>query len=280
MTTPQEQTRQPQAKTVSGKQPLRIDNLIAVASGKGGVGKTWFSATLAHTLALSGQRVLLVDGDLGLANIDVQLGLTPNQDLVSVVTGQIDAAEALTPFNGGADKARKGGFDVLAGRSGSGTLSTLAAPELVALGKTIWHLSANYDAVILDLGAGLDGAVRLLCSAARETLVVLTDEPTSLTDAYALIKILWMRSNDTQIRAVINLADSAAQGRRTYKALANACRNFLSKEPDLAGIIRRDKAVKEAIRQQMPLLTRSPGSNAGADVSEVAQALFVGSKDK
>lgn len=266
-----------QVQTVPAKAPqprtLVIDNLIAVASGKGGVGKTWFSATLAHTIAHSGKRVLLVDGDLGLANIDVQLGLTPEHDLVSVVTGQVDAEKAVTRFAGGADHCRKGGFDVLAGRSGSGTLSTLASSELLALGKSIHRLSAKYDTVILDLGAGLDGSVRLLCGAASETLVVLTDEPTSLTDAYALIKVLWMRSGDIKTRAVINMAESAAHGRRTFKALSNACRNFLGREPELAGIIRRDKAVKDAIRQQMPLLSRSPQCAAAEDVAAIAETV-------
>jgi flagellar biosynthesis protein FlhG len=251
--------------------PLRIPNLIAVASGKGGVGKTWFAVTLSHTMARHSGRTLLIDGDLGLANVDVQLGLTPGHDLAAVVAGTVAVKEAIHPVDGGSKSGR--GFDVLAGRSGSGALSTLKPAELSSLIDHIAALAQSYTHVILDLGAGIEAPVRMMCAAAGLVLVVLTDEPTSLTDAYALVKVLKMRDETAPINVVVNLAEGASQGRRTYQALAHACRSFLGQEPQLAGIIRRDRLVKDAIRQQTPLLARYPQSTALADIEALARAL-------
>jgi flagellar biosynthesis protein FlhG len=260
------------ASSAQARGGTRVSNLISVASGKGGVGKTWFAVTLAHSLARAGERVLLVDGDLGLANVDVQLGLTPGHDLASVVAGTVSAEAAMTPVEGGANGERHG-FDVLAGRSGSGALSALKPDELRNLVRTIQNLAPKYDRVILDLGAGIDAPVRLLCAAATRVLVILTDEPTSLTDAYALVKLLYMRDTGVAIDIVVNMAESVPQGRRTHQALAQACRSFLGREPPLAGIVRRDKLVKEAIRQQTALLARYPQSAAASDVGAVVKLL-------
>ncbi len=134
---------------------LGKSNIIAVASGKGGVGKTWFSITLAHALAKAGHRTLLFDGDLGLANIDVQLGMTPRRDLGSVIAGQTTMAQAV-------DHYAEGGFDIIAGRSGSGNLATLPASRLIALRTEMHAVAQGYDWVVLDLGAGIERAVRIL----------------------------------------------------------------------------------------------------------------------
>ena len=248
----------------------RVPNLLAIASGKGGVGKTWCAVTLAHSLARIGEKILLVDGDLGLANVDVQLGLTPGFDLAGVISGTITAQSAIVAVDGG---AAQNGFDVLAGRSGSGALGLLKSEELAGLIQIIRTLSAKYDRIVLDLGAGIDAAVRSLCGAAANVLVVLTDEPTSLTDAYALVKVLFMRDAATNISIVVNQAESVAHGRRTHQALAQACKSFLGQEPKLAGIVRRDKLVKEAIRQQTALLSKYPQSAAAADVCALAKFL-------
>ena len=123
----------------------RKRNIIAVASGKGGVGKTWFSITRAHALARAGRKVLLFDGDLGLANVDVQLGVTPERDLASVIAGESTLAQAATRHDGG--------FDIIAGRSGTGGLATLPASRLLTLRTELHLLSQDYDWVVIDLGA-------------------------------------------------------------------------------------------------------------------------------
>lgn len=238
--------------------------LIAVASGKGGVGKTFLSIALAQSFAADGARTLLLDGDLGLANIDVQLGVLPKGDLLAVISGGMSLAEAVTPFDGGAGARR--GFDLIAGRSGNAALRQLPARELALLGQSLKMASASYDRTIVDLGAGLDATMMELAAACGRLLVVLTDEPTSLTDAYALIKLMSQRPKPPAIAVAVNMAADEAEGRRTYGALERACRKFLGFAPPLAGIVRRDSEVREAIRAQVPYLTRSVQGLAAADI--------------
>lgn len=244
-------------------------NIVTVASGKGGVGKTWLSITLAHALAQAGGNTLLFDGDLGLANVDVQLGLSPRHDLGGVLSGKITLADAVTRFDAG-------GFDIIAGRSGSGTLAALETDRIRALRDSLAVLSGRYDHVIVDLGAGIDAPVRLLTAGAGTILAVTTDEPTALTDAYAFIKITRMKHPAADIRIVVNQAASRSDGRRTFDTLAGACRQFLKFEPVLAGIIQRDDKVKESIRRQTALLTRHPAARAAEDVAALANHLRSG----
>ena len=245
---------------------LDKDNVIAIASGKGGVGKTWFSITLAHALARAGRRTLLFDGDLGLANIDVQLGVAPRRDLGGVIAGQATLAQAVEPY-------AEGGFDVIAGRSGSGSLASLPASRLTRLRADLRDVAQDYDHVVLDLGAGIERAVRILVGSAGTCLVVATDEPTSITDAYAFIKIVALDQRAAHLRIVINMATNPRDGERTYGTLRKACREFLKFEPPLAGIIRRDDHVKDSIRRQTSLLIRHPNAPAAQDVEAIAAQL-------
>jgi flagellar biosynthesis protein FlhG len=245
----------------------RAKNLVAVASGKGGVGKTWFSITLAHGLAKVGQHVLLFDGDLGLANVDIQLGLMPKYDLGGVISGRLTLNQAAVRYP-------VGGFDVIAGSSGSGSLASLGLSRLQSLADDMTLLAGSYDRVVLDLGAGLDKTVRALANQAGIILVVTTDEPTSLTDAYAFIKVTQLEKPGSDIRVVVNMANSAREGERTYFTLLKACESFLKISPPMAGVIRRDLKVREAIRNQKPLLTRSPSSEAAVDVEAIVGHLL------
>ena len=246
--------------------PAHAHNLIAVASGKGGVGKTFFAITLSHALALSGRKALLFDGDLGLANVDVQLGLMPNRDLGGVISGRLTLNQAKTAF-------AVGGFDIIAGRSGAGSLAALAPSRLAVLGSDLAELAGKYDYVVMDLGAGVDRMVRQLASHAGTRLVVVTAEPTSLTDAYAFIKVTITDDRRADLRIVVNQAKSQAEGERTYNTLLKACKSFLRFAPPLAGIVRRDRKVIESIRTQTPLLIRFPHSEAAADIQGIAERL-------
>jgi flagellar biosynthesis protein FlhG len=243
--------------------------LIAVASGKGGVGKTWFSITLAHALAQAGKRALLFDGDLGLANVDVQLGMTPRRDLGTFLAGQTTLEETATRYE-------PGGFDIIAGRSGSGSLAQLAPSRLAALRSDLQILATQYDYVIMDMGAGIERTVRSFATQAKFCFVITTDEPTAITDAYAFIKVTSAERPNADMRLVINMATSAGEGERTYAVLRKACREFLKLEVELGGIIRRDTHVRESIRKQTSLLTRYPNSDAAADIHAIVAKLRQG----
>ena len=189
---------------------LRWQNkMIAVVSGKGGVGKTWFSITLAHALSGLKQKTLLFDGDLGMANIDIQLGLMVSQDLGSVVTG----AATLNQIVHYCDKCR---FDVIAGRSGSAGLAAMPVGRLQILAEDLALLSDTYDKVILDMGAGADKAIRILSGMSGRMIVICTDEPTSLTDAYAFVKLMALQYPKCHPEIVINQAETLREGKQTY----------------------------------------------------------------
>ncbi|HET6184333.1 MAG TPA: AAA family ATPase [Acetobacteraceae bacterium] len=240
--------------------------LIAIASGKGGVGKTWLAITLAHALARLGCRALLLDGDLGLANVDVQLGLVPEVDL-GVFTPDRRLLDLVRPF-------AAGGFDIVAGRSGSGGLSGVGPAMLTQLIEQARAACAHYQFVLLDLSAGIEPNVRRMAAAADQLLVITTDEPTSLTDAYAVLKLHGRDVAAGPASIVVNQCRDDEAGRRTYAALRRACGTFLGADPPLAGLVHRDERVRDAIRRQLPLLSRYPASTAGQDVERLARSLL------
>ena len=242
-------------------------NMIAVASGKGGVGKTWFSITLSHAFSLLKQKTILFDGDLGLANVDIQLGLMPEFDLGSVVTG----SKTINQVIHHCDKTK---FDIIAGRSGSAGLASMPVGRLQILGEDLSILADSYNKLILDMGAGVEKPVRILSGMAERIIVLCTDEPTSLTDAYAFIKIMTMQYPKSVISIVINQANSIREGQRTYDTLLKACNNFLKISPELLGIVRRDTRVRDAIRNQSSIISRYPTSEAVEDVINIAKKLI------
>lgn len=244
--------------------PKPAGRLIAIASGKGGVGKTWLAITLSHALAQRGRSVLLVDGDLGLANVDVQIGLAIARDLSGLLKGE--SAEAL------ATEVPHAGFSVLAGRSGSGALSQLAPAQVDAILAGL-VAARRYDHVVLDVGAGLDRTARRLASVADTLLIITTEEPTALTDAYACLKLASLDRPGGDRRIVVNMAGTQATGERTFLGLRKAAENFLKITPPLAGVVRRDGRVSEAIRRQVPFLTRHPSAEAAADIGRIAAIL-------
>jgi flagellar biosynthesis protein FlhG len=255
---------QPNPSSLPGSSSGRI---IGIASGKGGVGKTWFAITLAHAVTRAGRRVLLFDADLGLANVDIQLGLTPKLDLGTVIAGRATLREVILRHPGG-------DFDVVPGRSGSGALSGIDPAALERMLAALRDAATGYDLVLLDLGAGLDRAVRRLAAFADTLLVLVTEEPTSLTDAYAVLKLHGADRPGGDAVVVVNQATNRASGERTYATLARACSSFLGRAPPLLGVVRRDERVRDAIRHQTPLLMRHPNCPAAEDVEAIVSGLI------
>jgi flagellar biosynthesis protein FlhG len=256
-------------ETATHFKPHKSHKIIMVASGKGGVGKTWFSVSIAHALAQEGKKVLLFDGDLGLANIDIQLGLMPDKDLSTVIAGQATLDQVVAHF-------KPAGIDIIAGRSGCSALSSISPERLAYLHQSIKMLALAYDIVIMDLGAGIGGTVRTLSRIANECLVIITEEPTSLTDAYAFIKLTRKTMPDMPLKLVVNQAESIEAGQNIYEIIRRSCENFLSFSPPAAGIIRRDPLVRDAIRHQSPFLTRHVNANAAEDVRKVMREIVGG----
>lgn len=244
-------------------------NLITIASGKGGVGKTILATTLAHAMANEGKNVLLFDGDVGLANVDIQLGIMPEYDLGTVISGERKLKDVAFHYEAG-------GYKIIAGRSGSGSLGTLDSGHLKAVHEELIELGRDYDYIILDLGAGIDHAVRTLASAKGPKLVVTNGEPTSLTDAYAFIKVINQAQENADTRILVNMVKSRNDGQKVYDKLLAACRNFLKLEPPLAGIIPQDDKVTNAIRSQAALLSRYPTSEAASEIEALARYLIRG----
>lgn len=248
----------PQSACVQG------NNIISIGSGKGGVGKTWLAATLADAIGKQGKRVLLLDGDLGLANVDVQLGLRPEKDLGDVATGRVSLEDAIIPVKDAA-------FHLVAGRSGSGVLTTLKNEKLAYLRDEIHRISRKYHWILVDLGAGVDTPVRMLTAGNGTILAITTADPTALTDAYAFIKVTTMKYPGAKIEIIVNMAESQQAGERTYRVLANSCAKFLKIRPKLAGIIRLDPRVNDAIRRQSLMLRRFSDAKASNDVEAIRQ---------
>jgi flagellar biosynthesis protein FlhG len=190
----------------------------------------------------------------------------PKHDLGSVVAGRLTLNQAVLTYE-------EGNFDIIAGRSGSGGLANVPVSRLQILGDDLNLLAAAYDKVIIDLGAGVERTVRQLTQSVGICLVVATDEPTSLTDAYAFIKVTHMERPGADIRIVINMANSTREGERTYNTLLKACEGFLKISPPLIGVIRRDNKVRESIKSQSSILIRFPNTEAATDVEKIAERL-------
>jgi flagellar biosynthesis protein FlhG len=240
--------------------------IIAIASGKGGVGKTWLAITLAHLIARTGRKVLLFDGDIGLANVDVQLGLTPEHDLSQVIFSRAALADVITSF--------APNFDIIAGRSGSGNLASVPSAKFASLKEQLIALTQSYDFIFIDLGAGVEEHVRALAALAARCIVVVTDEPTSLTDAYAFIKLCIGEKPAMDVGIVINQAATLKEGQKTYASLNKATTNFLLLSPPCLGIIRKDGKVKDAIRHQASLIARAPHCTAASDAATITIKLM------
>jgi flagellar biosynthesis protein FlhG len=226
------------------------------------VGKTSLAVNLALALAQSGQRTCLVDGDLGLANVDVLLNLHPHHSLRHVVTDGMPLDDVIVQG--------PAGLEVLPAASGVEALANLSAVRRQFLVDRLHQRSRQTDVTILDTGAGLSKTVLAFSLAADEVLVVTTPEPTALTDAYAMVKVLMQRRPELPLRFVVNLAEHAAQAREVHGHLDRIIQRFLQREIPLVGWIPRDQCVARAVQEQRPLMLYFPHTRAAEAIKLIA----------
>lgn len=250
----------------------RGSRITAVTSGKGGVGKTFLSANLAAALARQGQRVLVLDADLGLANLDVVLNLFPKITLHNVFNNEATLDEAILPA--------PGGFSVLLAGSGMVEYSRMTQAVREQLQKVIDQVAPRFDHVLLDTGAGISDVVLYTVSLADDVLVVATPEPTSLTDAYATIKVLAMSQGRRVVKLVINQVRRPGEGRAVRQQLQQVVDRYVNPtldkavRLDLVGEVPSDTAVRDAVLRRELVLLTLPGSAAAVAVNAVATHLI------
>ena len=233
------------------KSKLRV---VSVTSGKGGVGKTSFTVNLSIALKELGYRVIILDGDLGLANVDIAFGITPRYTLEHLISGEKNLEEILV----------KGPKDIgiIPGGSGIQDLADLDRGKLETVIRDLGTLEKITDFLIIDTGAGLGHTVTNFLKASDDIVVITTPEPTSITDAYGLLKAFSIDHGDFNVNVIINKVSSEADALATFERLENAVKKFLKGSLNLLGWVYEDKAVGKAIMQQSPMALSYPQSPA------------------
>ncbi len=247
-------------------QPPSLTRVIAVTSGKGGVGKTNFSSNLALALVQAGKRVMVVDADLGLANLHVILGINPPYTLGHVMRGEKNLDETI--FTGPL------GLKVLAGASGMTELANLDSARRDCFLEQIVDLDRAAEIILLDTGAGVSDNVAAFLSAAREVIIVTTPEPTALTDAYATIKVISRQGGDVDLKLVVNMANNEVEARAVAERLTSISRRFLNIELKSLGFVPYDQTVPKSVRAQYPFLLSNANSAAAQAIVKIAGKLI------
>lgn len=246
------------------KEVLESDaRIIAVSSGKGGVGKTNFTVNTAIALSRMNKKVTVIDADLGLANIDILLGLVPKYTLTHVLRQEKNIEDIIMT---GPNEIK-----IISGGSGVMDLVNLSTKELDALIETFEYLNEDSDYILIDTGAGLNQSVLSFIQAAQELIVVVTSDPTSITDAYALIKNI--KHLDIPIKIVVNRVESNVEGKEVFHKLNSATTKFLNFEMDNIGFVYEDPCVKKSVRNQIPFTVGYPNALATKGIELIANTL-------
>jgi flagellar biosynthesis protein FlhG len=237
--------------------------VIAVSGGKGGTGKTSVAVNLATALAQMGRKIMLLDGDLGLANVDVLLGLTPRYTLEHVLKGERTLEEIILQTSSG--------VRVVPASSGVARMAMLSTSEQSGIVQAFSTLPGTMDVLIIDTAAGIGEPVLQFCQAAQQVLVVLRDEPTSLTDTYALIKLLSRDRGVHQVRVVTNLTRHADQGQMAFRRLQRVTDRYLQVVLEHVADIPEDFSLQKSVQAQRPVLEAFPNCPASKAFRELAR---------
>ncbi len=237
--------------------------MLCLSSGKGGVGKTSLAVNLGVALAHMGRKVLIVDGDLGLANVDILLGIQVQCTIRDVLDNESDPMAAVVFL--------EPNLGVLPSSSGVPEIVNLGPEDQAQLGDVLSSIAQHFDFVIMDTAAGIGTSVLWFNAFVEHNLVVLTPDPTSLTDAYALIKVLSRDFKRQRFYLLLNLVTDEQESRETYSGLAKVAAKFLQLQLHYLGSVPRDPAVHKAIHHQTPFVTQSPNSKATKAIQKLAK---------
>ena len=244
--------------------PMRV---IAITSGKGGVGKSNMVVNLGISYAQAGRKVLIIDGDLGLGNQDVLLDETPQYTLQHVLAGEQPIENVLL--------RSRFGVTVLPATSGVAEMESLSEEDRMRLLYAIEGVGDVFDTVLIDTAAGIGSNALFFASAAQELAVVVTPEPTSLADAYAMIKLLSLRCGLKRISIIVNQAASQTEATEIFRRLSTITARFLPTMLELVGIVPLDGKLREAVRLQRPVVTLFPQAKASRAIQEIATGLLM-----
>jgi flagellar biosynthesis protein FlhG len=244
---------------------MRPVQVIAVSGGKGGVGKSNISVNLSIALAELRRRVVLLDADLGLANVDVLLGIKATHTLADVLAGTHSLREVLV--------TGPGGVKIVPASSGVQRMAELSPAEHAGLINAFNELSDQVDILVIDTAAGISDTVISFVRAANEVIVVVCDEPSSITDAYALIKLLNKEYGMMRFRVVANMTRTAQEGQNMFNKLNAVCERFLDVTLQFVGQVPFDENVRSAVQKQKALLEFAPTSKAAVAIRALAQAV-------
>ncbi len=242
------------------QRPVRV---VAVTGGKGGVGKTSVAVNLAVALALEGREVMLLDGDMGLANVDVLLGLHPTSNLSHVIKGERTLDEVIV--------VGPAGIRVVPAASGLQEMANLGPAQHAGLINAFSGLSTNIDTLVIDTAAGISVNVTSYSRAAQEVLVVLCDEPAAITDSYALIKLLSKDYGVTRFRVIANMVNSAQEAKSLFNKLLRVTDKYLDVALDFIGTIPQDEYLKRAVQRQRTVIEAYPRSKSAIAFRKLAQ---------
>jgi flagellar biosynthesis protein FlhG len=242
--------------------------VLAITSGKGGVGKTNIATNLSIAMASENQRVTLLDADLGLGNLDVLMNLHSRYNLSHVVAGKRSLSEIT--------QVGPGGIEVICGGSGIESLANLSSFQRQRLIEEMDQLHDCTDMLVIDTGAGIHSTVLGFCLAADHTLVVTTPEPTAMTDAYAMIKVLASKQYTGRISLLVNMAQSLTEGKKIYRQIADVAGRFLNVPVFEAGVLCKDEALLQAVRKRQPVIEAFPKANISKALTAISNRLTKG----